>query len=520
MNKTKILISGFMGLFPVGRHMISFLSCLLQDERNEVYLNSEFMTDDAQKVLDKFFKNYLLEKKIKFDKDLPADFEYDFNIFPSPIQPITERQDHLYKFLKKKAKFKVCYPVFDGSVPLLEWIDIINKNFDICLSPSEYCAHNLKRYGVTIDCMNLECLVLIDEMLNMNYSQKKNKKFRFGCISAHETRKNLPFLIEAFSRAFSKDDPVELVINAIQRPDIMCTEELLDNTYKKCSEVSNIILEKGFKEHEAILDLWSSFDAYICPQSVTGYFTTPAEAMAVGIPCILSDIPVHKELTKYVTEENNFFFVKHDIIKTFFHGVFCYRNLGAKFDSSIENYIKILKEVYSKKDYLYEEEYIKERKNGIKALTTTELQKKYNTVFNPSKVCISDKQGIKDGVLLLSKTLAQKYLEEKRIKEISTDKILLNEKNYVEEANERFKAIEETSIDSQKIYIACIKEALKNVNPECQIDPQKTKLTRFLSRVKNYRAYKFLNFLFIQLKIYCAIKKPFIKRQKKKNVVF
>lgn len=480
----KILISGYFGLFPVGRHAISFLGCLLKNPENEVYINTDFITDDARHVFDLFFKKEFEKGFVHMSSEKPEDFVYDFNVFPSPLPPIGVAWTDLDKFNKRKAKTKVCYPVFDGSVPLLEWIDVINRDFDLCLSPSGYCAHNLKRHGVTIPCFELECSVLMDDMLEIQPQYNPGRKYRFGCISANETRKNLPFLIKAFSASFSKDDNVELYVHSIQRPDVICTDELLTKTWEECEKRSNIILEKGFKNHQQMLDLWKTFDAYICPQSVTGYFTTPAEAMACGIPCILSDIPVHRELTKYLPEKNNLFYVEHKYIATFYHGVFCYRNLGVKFDSEEEKYAQKLKDVYSFREKLLTPELIKQRKENIKALTISGLSKKYNDVFH------SD---------------AKKA-------------IICREPIFQEEDSPVFQSIEKAAIESQKIYIECTKIANSVASAsatELDLDIEQKYMAKIDKKVKKYNALSFLHFLSIQLSLYCKIKRLIIGKNKK-----
>ena len=518
--KTNILISGYFGLFPVGRHSISFLSCLLKDIDNDIYINTDFLTNEGNEVLNLFFKKELESRRIKFDKELDTDFVYDFNFFPSPLPSLSIPQTDIDKFEKKKAKLKACYPVFDGSVPPLEWIDIINNKFDICLSPSAYCTHNLKRYGVKIDCMELECLVLMEEMLKIKPKELKQKKFRFGCISANETRKNLIPLLEAFSLTFSKKDNVELFVHAIQRTDVICSEQDLDEAYEKYSKNSNIILHKGFISHNEILKMWESFNAYICPQSVTGYFTTPAEAMAVGIPCILSGIPVHKELIKYVPENNNLFFVKHDLMESFMHGVFSYRNLGVKFDFDLSEYVKALRNLFNKRNTLFSEENIYQRKKGISYLTVKHLSPKYNTLVHPKVIYISNmSQKISDeGELFISQKLAEKYINFKLYKGKIIEKSVVSEFSYPEENEVIFKIIERTAETSQRIFLRCMEKSLKEKKADNIFD-------KYLEKIRN-RIYKYqvvypLIFIYWELKIYCALKKIFYNPNKKtKNLPY
>ena len=75
--------------------------------------------------------------------------------------------------LLNKFKIKICYEVFDGSIPPLDWIDIINDNFDICSSPSAWVRDRLVKYGVKIPCFHLPCVVFNDDLLQMKPKKKK-----------------------------------------------------------------------------------------------------------------------------------------------------------------------------------------------------------------------------------------------------------------------------------------------------------------------------------------------------------
>ena len=354
MRKVKILLAGHCSLDPLGRHIISFLGAFLQNEANEIYIDKHYLKKNYD-TLNEFFSDELKSKKLHFSDELPDDFEYDFLIFTDSIS-LSPTQDWEKRILKKNAKIKICYPVYDGSVPPLHWIDIINNNFDICLSPSEYCAHNLRRYGVKIDCFGLECAVLIEDFLKIKPFQNKDNMFRIGSIGASDFRKNIPLLMRSFAQAFSKQDNVELFIHSSYGKDLTCDDEIL-KTYEECKKRANITLQLKKISHTEMIDLWSSFDAYISPQTTTGYFTTPLEACAVGLPVILSDIHPHLELKKFIPEKNNLFFTRHDVISTAFHWVFDYRQLGCKFDATEEEYTKTFKKIYQDREKLSSDEF-------------------------------------------------------------------------------------------------------------------------------------------------------------------
>ena len=370
-KKLKILISGTVDYSPIGRHALSFIAALAGNDLVELYIDPDYLNAESRHILSERFA--ALSYRFH-DNDRLI---YDFVIFTYVLGLYPDEMWH-QKCLTKKARKRICYPVFDGSVPPLEWANRINSDFDICLTPSQYCARNLVRYGVRIACTHLECAVLIDELLDLHPADTSgNGKFRFGCISAHETRKNLPFLIASFAETFAGNENVELFIHTFDRNDLTCPMDELLATYRQYAKDCHIRLSTGFMPQSEIIRLWSTFQAYICPQSATGYFTTPVEAMAAGIPCILSDIPVHRELENNVKTENNLFFVAHRHVKPLMHCVFDYRMTGIRIDSEKSLYRNAMLEVYDRRHELLTPRRIIERKESARQFNAINLRKKY-----------------------------------------------------------------------------------------------------------------------------------------------
>ncbi len=495
MNKTKILLSGWLDLGPIGRHGLSFIKTLQQDDRNEIWLDSDYVSkQDAQKLLNNI-------KNIKFTNN-KTNPEFDFLIY-FHVLSINPFDKWFEKSLTKKSKIKICYPVFDGTVPPLEWIKQINDNFDICCSPSQYVAHNLKRHGVTIDCFGLECCVLIENI--MQIKRKPTDKFRFGCISGYEARKNLKFLVESFAQTFSKDEPVELFIHSVKRDNLMTPFNEFADTVKQANKTSNVILHTDFVSQPEMDDIWASFDAYIIPQKNTGYYTTPLESMAAGLPVILSDIPVHREFTQYIKEKDNLFFAAHPIYTPEFHFVFDYRNLGVSFDSTTEIYKKLFRKVYENRNKLYSDDLINARKQAARAFLPENLSIRHNTLIHPKTIaiCKSTSHLADNGVFYMSKDLAAKY--EKfgfgKIEKITDNYI---EPKYPEEQDPMFQALEKTAITSQTIWLK------RHMTTSSMLLNSKY-LQKLLNKSEKFNVTVLPRFIYEMFSIYCKIKWLFRK---------
>ena len=495
-SKTTILLSGTWDLGPIGRHGLSFLSTLLKDERNRVYIDADYISNKEKLLLKDFFKNDF--DRIIFTDKTTRNVEFCFLIY-FHVLGINPNTNWFECALQKQSKIKICYPVFDGTVPPLEWIDKINDNFDLCLSPSEYCAHNLKRHGVIIDCLGLECVVLIDDFLKIQRKQKS--KFRFGCISGNEGRKNLTFLVKSFAQTFKKNDPVELFIHAVDRPNIITPFDDLLKVVKECAKRANIILSTKFLSHYKMLQVWESFDAYVIPQKNTGYYTTPLEALACGIPVILSDIPVHKELRNYVSQKDNLFFVRHPIYTPEHHFVFDYRNIGVSFDSIETLYEKAFRELYSNKDKLYSNEQIAQRKKYASNFTASGLYRKHNIVLHPKHIILHSKPHIDvdTETFYMSEKLYHKYANLGFA--ATAHNIFCDPKNteYPEENSPIFQAIEKCAVSSQKIW-------LKSYNHKDNIILHSEWMIKLLGRANKFNIDRLPRFIYKLFSLYCKIR--------------
>ena len=517
-KKRKILLIGHLAYDPLGRHMLAFISSLVKNKNNILYLDKNYLSitaknnqNDHKEILNKYFSKEIKDGQINYSSELPQDYNYDFFIFTDSLS--TEMNFHWEDYwYSVKANIKICYPVFDGSMPPLHWVDIINKHFDICATPSQYCANNLKRFGVKIDCIGLECGVLIDEYLKIKPAISKDK-FRFGSIGASDFRKNIPLLIKNFAEVFTKDDDVELYIHSSYGKDITCGDEI-KRIYEQYKDKANIILKTEKISQEEMNNLWESFDAYISPQTTTGYFTTPLEACAVGIPVILSDIEPHKELKKFVDEKNNLFFVNHNKPALAFHWAFNYKSLGCLLNASENSYCNVLKYIYENREMLFNDQFIKQRKEGASKLTFESLANKYDSLVGHYNYSVSENSHIDDMTFYISKDLADKFKEYK-YGTLNQVEDTLNFENPSEHLLPAFNELEKASYDAYNIYIELAKQNNTIAPNKCKGQKIQYYLFGFIpiwKKVETRYKTKYYLFNFIP---FLKVKKRIIKGGKK-----
>ena len=183
---------------------------------------------------------------------------------------------------------------------------------------------------------------------------------------------------------------------------------------KKYSKTSNIIFSYGKnKSHEEMVEMFSSFNCYIYPQKTSGYFTTPAEALSLGIPAIISDIGVHQELIQHssLKEKDGLFLIPCDIADPICHHSLDKRYLGAQYDCNVEDISKAMIKFYKIKKELFSKSSIDKRKKAGLAYNAKSLSVIYNNLIKPKDIYISkyDNQTCGDVLCINSETVYRKY---------------------------------------------------------------------------------------------------------------
>ncbi len=405
--KRKILLAGRLDLGPLARHIRAFIETLSSDPDNEIYLDEYYIEHYRveQFGTTQLLKEYLSRKNVhRADPELT----YDFSVFTDLLT--LEYGDGVYEyFLRYRSKVKICYEVFDGSLPPLDWIDIINGNFDMCCSPSVYVADRLRKNGVTVPCFHLPCVVFNDEIAR-KYPRPDGKTWRFGFIGGAEQRKNLKKVIEAFHLAFKNQKDVELYVHSSYSPEREYVQACFDliEAYKDESKIT-FNFERPISKEE-MYELISTFSFYVYPTKNTGYFTTPCEALSAGVPIMVSDIPVHQELMAGLSERDGVFAIRADRADLMIHSYLGNKCLGAQYDTTVEEISRQMRNAYALRDELFSEEGVEKRKARGKAYGLAALTDVYLSLFHPRGCVLAEECGVKDGKLYVNnEAVYEKY---------------------------------------------------------------------------------------------------------------
>ena len=123
----------------------------------------------------------------------------------------------------------------------------------------------------------------------------------FVVLSTIEPRKNHLLLLQVWQRlaaSLPAREIPELVIVGRRGWDIENISTLLD----RCPALRPFVREEGRLPDTRMSEILSGATALLAPSFIEGYGLPVAEALALGVPVIASDIPAHREVGRHVPE--------------------------------------------------------------------------------------------------------------------------------------------------------------------------------------------------------------------------
>ena len=196
------------------------------------------------------------------------------------------RPDICQEFVSKN-NHNYLLTTFESSKIPESWVESINNYYHEVFVPHGYVKKTFVDSGVNIP---VSIIPHAYPQRNRTRPIERNKsKLKLGVLGVPNQRKNIDKLVEAVTQLNQENYGVELVIHC---------PWLLDSKQEAWGNQPNITLTVGIKSDEEIDEWYSNLDAYIYPSSGEGWSFTPRESMSLGIPTIVTDIPVHEELVE------------------------------------------------------------------------------------------------------------------------------------------------------------------------------------------------------------------------------
>lgn len=154
------------------------------------------------------------------------------------------------------------------------WVPRINS-FEALFVPCEQNKQMMLDSGITIPIEVIHWGVDVEKFYELE--RKESSTFTFGHMGALSRRKGTHILIDAFTRAFPKEQDVRLI----------CKTSGMH--YPFMTKDRRVEVQMGPVSHEELMtDFFARADCFVFPTLGEGFGLPPLEAMATGIPAIVT----------------------------------------------------------------------------------------------------------------------------------------------------------------------------------------------------------------------------------------
>ena len=199
---------------------------------------------------------------------------------------------NLYTHLLSLKHVNICFTTYEFAPLPYDWIMALNVNFMAVIVPHESVKNIFLSSGVQIP------IYVVGQghtyLPNMNVADEEEEAFVLGFLGVPVPRKNLDLIIKAV------EELNETFLIRIKVHISSLYEWFEDKDFiNRLKSHPLVIYSEGYKTKEEIANWYQSLNAYIFPSSGEGWSFTPRESLSLGIPTIISDIPVHEDLIPY-----------------------------------------------------------------------------------------------------------------------------------------------------------------------------------------------------------------------------
>lgn len=316
------------------------------------------------------------------------------------------------------SKIKIAYSMIESTKIPKEWVKILNEQFDAVAVPDRFLISVYHNSGVTIPVFEVSHGMDLDDYLKCPLRNHPSTPFVFGSTVSFDARKNQKLLITAFAKEFKNSTKVTLRLNG--RFGNIEFEEL--KALVKRLKLTNVFISRKVLSHKLYFTIMRSIDCYVNISKGEGFSLCPREALALGIPSILTNNTAQTTLceTGFVRSVPSF------IQEPAQYFLFGDQDLGYFFNCKESDVRDALRDMYTK--------YQKHLRNAhkgrewVKQYTWNNLKMKYLNLVRPKKLILGKKNEIThDYMMTNSVDLCQKYLNYTDVNEFYIDQSFWDE---------------------------------------------------------------------------------------------
>ncbi len=372
----------------IGRQLVELASILVEDCTVEIYPNHIDKTDVPHNILQCINKNPRNLGKIVISEE--SLWSPGAKIY-FPLTTVTQPD-----------QIRISYSMLESTLIPPEWVMKLNIYYDMVVVPDPFLVDVYKKSGVQIPVFVLPLGLYLKEFLRQPLKAERNPVMVFANFSSALDRKNQLVLIRAFAKVLGNVQDAALWINCRNGEDTMKKNLFAEIQKLNCS---NIHLTEFKLKNDAYLKNFQTVDCYVSLSKGEGFSIQPREAMALGIPVIVTDN------TGQTTICNS------NLVKTVQSAIlepayYFDRKIssGDRFNCDEETASAALLDVYTNYDqYLQKGKQAREWASFYD-YSNPDLKVLYKSMVNPKKVVLGLEDKIySDRLVTTSRTLYEKY---------------------------------------------------------------------------------------------------------------
>jgi glycosyltransferase involved in cell wall biosynthesis len=298
-----------------------------------------------------------------------------------------------------KSTIRLAYSMCESTKAPQPWVQLLNRSFDAVVVPDVFLVDVYQNSGVKIPIFVLPLAVYLNDFLQLPLKQARSAKtFTFGIVAALSHNKNVQLVVDAFAAEFGNNPSVQLKIHTPWRGTLGALRAHL-----KKLNVNNIHLSVGSLPWRDYVQFMNHIDCYVLLSRGEGFSITVREAMALGLPCIISDNTAHHTIC-----QTGLVYPVPAPLRQPSKREFYQVDVGDNFGCRLKDARQALRYVYD--HYPEQLQRAAERRAWVTQYTKQRLAPLYNNLVRPKQIILGDKNSITPYYLMTnSQKLYQKY---------------------------------------------------------------------------------------------------------------
>lgn len=388
------LIGHLWNLCSISHHTSSFITCLNQQVPLKLFITTPFDASMHNTVFQKITNEGInLYDHSKLDQQIKQGLVLSgMTIYTNSLWDKSGRYNawHEYSRIPNTSFLRYAFVVTEWTKVSPDIVQIFNNNFDALIIPDPWGETTYRKSGVRIPIFTLPLVLDLQSLHQKQVQKKRSGDFVFGFSGIDIHRKNVKLLVKAFSKEFGNKPDVSLVLHFRSGEDIYRAKQIVEKS--KCHNIK--IIYKAFTRAE-YEDFLTSLSCFVLLSKGEGFSIVPREALAAGIPCILSNNTAHKIIcdTGYVAA------VASDIIERAYSKKLS-KERGSMFNCSVKDVQKTLRDVYQRYDHYWQR--AQQGREWTKQYLAENLTPKYMSLVRPARVILGKENKITDDYLMVN----------------------------------------------------------------------------------------------------------------------